>query len=309
MYNQEYKEAFIKTEYSVDDKYINTIITRFNKIAPYEENLGKDLSNFSIKEISEFYSSLMYRSVENLENFNLLFGRYTRYMLSQNLVSDSQNHYDEFDIAMLMKCLDYSTIAGKIITREELESEIKELLNPCDQFLLLALFEGICGQGYSDFWELEFSNFEGNIVHLPGRDLEVSSKLVNLAEKSSEEYEYIVFGDKEYIRHLKEDDHRILKDKLGNKVDADDITKIQRVRTRIAIIKKNLDNKSWCASKNLIESGRIDMIKKIMIRENINNLEDLLLNKKIRQEIKYRYGELTNNSISRYVLKYGKYFN
>ena len=300
-YNMEQKERFL-AERKASYVKIRIVMNTFFKITKeYETYLNKDCSNFTSKEILNMYSSIVTRSWEFLLNFNSQLKIYTSWCLKENLVIDNQNHYEEFDKFDLYKCLNLGLKERMILTREELEKEIQQLPNVADQFLCLALFEGVGGPAYKDFYNLELDQFKGNTLNLEGRTLEVSTMLVERAKEAADEYQK--YGLEGPLRNgYRADDTSVVKD--SSNAFTDTMEKNQRkILRRLLLLEKTYGKKFGnIALKN---SGRIDMIKRLMKEDGSKDILETYDSHK--EEIELRYGKLSR--IYRWVDEYKDFFN
>lgn len=137
MYNEELKQRYIREKRETTIIGLNFLERQFINIAGYEEELGKDLSNFTTPEIIEYYKILGSRSLESLIVINSQYSMYTQWCLQQNLVLDSQNHYLEMNNDILLQCLNQTIIDKSIVTREEFLDLIHQLPNYRDQFIFI----------------------------------------------------------------------------------------------------------------------------------------------------------------------------
>lgn len=305
MYNAELKNQYIKQSKTRNINIEMGVIPMFNKAEKMEIALQKDLKDFTVSEIIDFYNMCCTSSLESLMMINSHFKQYTAYCLARSLVKDNQNHYSEITSELLSTCLNYGLTKAKIITREELESLMSELHNPSDKFILLALFEGICGEEMSELVEIRKEDITGNEIQLASdRILEISKELKSLAYESADEYVYYAYkkdGDIKELYYAKDDPY-VIKRMYNADVEASSKIKRQRLYSKVMRIKEYLGS-SAIGKKQLMESGRIDMIKQLMKEQNLPVFECIQRN---RFEIEYRYGILT--SISRYLLKYGEFY-
>lgn len=273
MYNELQKKAYL--DY-IDHEGINSrlrpILTNwFQRTEPWENQLGKDLCEWTTTEILDFYKSLVNRSLESLMMIHSRFRGYARWCLVNARIEDSQNHFDEIDREILNnQCVNAGFLYQGIVTRQELMPLINspKIQNAYERFLLLGLFEGIGGSGYSDFHYLTMDDFEGHTVKLKGRQLEVSDELLRLARLAANEYEYFPYGDSKRTWLFSRSDARLIKRK-DNKRSENGIEELsdKGFRHIIALnIKKLSDICETPAFSQamLFESGRLHMIKEFM---------------------------------------------
>lgn len=300
-YNHEQKERFFG-EREHDYTRIRFIMrTFFNATKKYEERLGKDCSCFTVTEILNMYSSYATRSWEYLLNFNSQLKIYTSWCIKEDLVPDNQNHYEEIDKNDVYNCLNLGLKESMILTRSELEKKLEQIPNVSDQFMVLAFFEGIGGVAFSDFYNLDMTSIKGNTIKLKGRELEVSDLLISLARESSDEYRK--FNMEGPLRTgYRADDLCIVKDSSNAFTDSEprNTRKIQR---RIAIL-ESMYGKAF-GYVGLKNSGRIDMLKRLMAEDGSTDVRETY--NRHKDEIETRYGKLQR--IFRWVDEYKAFFD
>ena len=137
----------------------NHIINMFKKAEQYEDSIQKDLSEWSLAEITDFYKSLCTPSVDVLYNCNSVYQRYTAWCIYEKIVSN-MNHYDEITRTFLLQCVHKLIAEERIISREELLKIISKLKNPRDSFIALACFEGIAGKDMEELRRLNIADFD-----------------------------------------------------------------------------------------------------------------------------------------------------
>ncbi len=307
MYNEEQKLRYMRENETRNVNITKTGTIVFNRIAREEKRLGKDCCNFSMYEILSFYRSTMTTSYASLQNMNSQYSLYTAWCVENHLVKDGINHYPEIGKENILDCLDSAIARNKLVTRESLiETFRTEIVNPSDQFLLLGIYEGIQGQKLCEFYGLNMSCFDGNIVHLnTGRELELSPKLVAIAEESSVTYDKTPYnhlkGKKDKIMY-KADDINIIK----RPYNAKDIDSIDRFRRRLenAIVACSELTQIKFTTKSLKESGRIEMIKAFMEEDKSKDWRETYI--KHKDILDYRYGK-ASHKLADYEAAYGEF--
>lgn len=162
MYNEELKRRYIKEKKGSSTLPSNYLECQFNKIGYYEEELNKDVYDFTVYEIVEYYKMLSISSLEVLAVLNSHLSLYTQWCLDQSIVKDNQNHYEEIELETMKKCLNKVLLNKKIVSREQVIDWCEQLPNPKDQLVILGLFEGIKGDGFSEFVNLQPKDVNGN---------------------------------------------------------------------------------------------------------------------------------------------------
>lgn len=305
MYNTEFKKRYLDENDYRSQKLVGYMGTQFEKVEYYERMLNKDLYDFTTKEIIEYYKMRCSTSVETLMVLNNQFQLYTQFAIENLVVADGQNHYEELNNEILNQCVNTVMLDRTVFTREQVVNVANNALNPCEAYIVLAVFEGISGDNsMSDLVNLTKENYKGNEVYLPsGKVLSVSDELIKQMYKSADLYFYTTYRKNGDICEIpfKEDDDRIIK-AMNNSYSENPSSAYRRVATRL----KALAMANGCpemTTRALIKSGRIDMIKRIMKKENLS-AEQVL--RDYAKEIEYRYN--TNiMAVPRFLLKYKKY--
>lgn len=204
-YNMDNKMAFI--EYyggivNTKSDWEHFLISIFNKSERVETQQQKDLCNFSKEEISHLYRTFSSTNVDRLNNINGILRKYTNWCMSEKLVLDGQNHYEDFSYSNLASCVMDSYFENNAFTRELLiqwNEEVKKtivayekektkdglmwkeqysldkktnrkygvitgrlFLNPSDLALIWLIFEGVRGKHYKELINLTYDDFDFN---------------------------------------------------------------------------------------------------------------------------------------------------
>ena len=304
MYNEERKREYIQIAKKNNVQLEVALNARFNETAPMEEKLGKDLCEWTVPEILNYYKSLVSRSLETLIVMHSGFNQYAKWCLANLFMEDSQNHFDEIDREILnSECVNKGYLDYGIVTRQELLNLLrnKEIANVSEKFLLLAIFEGVGGKGFSDFLELTMDDFTGNKLNLPGRVITVSEELKNLAQKSSETYEYNQGPLVRWQRHFDPTDTRILKVIEGSNLHPELKTFRHRLKVRLLKIQEEYNEPAF-NNTMLFESGRLEMIRNFIKEDKTSAIVAI---KQHDDEIANQYGRIYARE--RYVDKWAKF--
>lgn len=289
MYNPDQKERYLKSRECQYSKIRLIDGSFFNFTEQFERSLDKDCCNFTSPEILTLYSSFCSRSWETLLNFNSQLKLYTAWCLKESLVNDHQNHYEEINQKALYCCLNIGLKNSMVISRDELEKAIRTFPNPSDKFLALALFEGLGGAEFKDFYYLLPNQFVGGKVLLPGRILIVSPLLKELAIESAEEYNKYSYDSQKRMGYRKTDPS-IIKDSANVYANTMDLkVHMRKIQRRISMLQSEYGMAfSYAGLRN---SGRINMLNTLMASDKYcNGPRDTFL--KHRDAIEYRYGKL-----------------
>lgn len=191
MYNQKLKERYRKEKESYTTVSAYYFSSLFKRTEPFEEELDKDASNFTTYEIINMYKTLAIMSLDTIATMNSNLSMYAQWCIQENLVNDYQNHYLEITRDMMASFVNKLAMDKKVVSREQVLDWCQQLPNPSDSFCLLGLFEGIRGGGYLEIALAKIEDFHDNIfTAYNGREIKVSSTLIEYAKQSNETIEY-----------------------------------------------------------------------------------------------------------------------
>lgn len=306
IYNKDIKERYIKEKNEttiLPDSYLERL---FKKTETFETKLDKDVSNFTFYEIQEMYKTWSLSSLPSLQVINSHLSMYTQWCLQQSLVLDSQNHYLEVVKDNIIECINIFVTKKKFITRLQLIDMIPQLPNSSDEFLLLALFEGICGKEYCELSNLKKTDFHGNEAILcTGRRVKISETLINLAEEAGNTYKYypVTSSEKRECFVLDPSDDKIIKDFHNTENGISDFQIGRRIYRKLRRIFAYLGIE-YMSGNALVESGKIHFINE-RCKELKISAEEYIFSEDGEREIKEQFGG--NFSHSSKIIFYDKY--
>ena len=304
MYNEKLKKWYIgekETSTITPKKYLEKL---FTKTEEYETNYKKDIYDFNFYEIESLYKALNFESYDAIEIFNSHLNNYTNFCLQQSLVKDNQNHFVEFDSGLLSKYVNKAAIAKKIISREQLNRWLNDLINVSDAFLFEALFEGIQGSGYKNLAFITIEDFRGNVyIDKDGKKIQVTDKLVALAEESSKTYIYYPIKANSKKECTFKDEKWILKRYCNVSDDMDLEREGRRIYRQFRKCAEYLDV-PYLKPKDLIKSGRIHYIN-TRCKELGMTAEAVLNDYKYLNEVNQRFEPKIK--VVPYLREYGDY--
>lgn len=304
IYNQEIKERFLNI---IDLKqYPYRWWERvFEKSYLFEKLKNKDLYNFTVPEIKEFYKFLDIGTITPLIVYNTNLLKYAQWALNENLIPDGQNHFDELDTEALNECLNYTKITQSILSYEKFMELINtKIKNEQDKFIFFCLFEGIKGSDYQDISNLKMSdiNEKGNIVHLfSGKDVYVSQDFINICKAADAQTEYMGLTDGnhemklipgEYIYKEKFNSSKPNREKMGQSI----------YKTIIRNIDYIYELSSTITAKSIRDSGLIYYLKKRAKKLNIS-VEELMYDKDNWADIADKY-QFNVSTKKRWMMQY-----
>ena len=308
IYNKDIKERYIKEKNEITilpDSYLERL---FKKTEIFETKLNKDVSNFTFYEIEEMYKTWSMNSLASLQVINSHLSMYTQWCLQQSLVLDSQNHYLEFTKDKMVEYINLIVAKKKFITRLQLIEMISQLPNASDEFLLLALFEGISGKEYCELTNLKKTDFNGNEVTLcTGRKIKISNVLLNLAEEAGNTYEYYpVNSDKREKFPFDLSDEKIIKDYYNAEESTSDFQMGRRIYRKLRRIFAFLGIE-YMSANALVESGKVHFINERCKALRTSSAE-YIFSKEGEGEIKEQFGSnFSKSSRIAFVDKFKEY--
>ena len=303
-YNSELKIQYIEEkskEVIISNNYLEC---QFNKTCKFEEELNKDLSNFTVYEIVEYYKMLNISSFDTLFVMNSQFSMSTKWFLQNCMVKDNQNHFLEMTLEHLKNCLNKALVNMKIVSRDTILNWVDQLPNPKDQFVLLGLFEGLKGKDFCELSKLRPEDIKGNIATLcTEREIELSDRLLKIiSDCVVEDKYYSISGNGTKVMPLI-DKGFIIKDYPNARGDVSDFQLGRKIYNSITRILNYFDVLNFMTANSIAESGKLQMIKEKAKELNMTCKDYIYSNYIIEVEKKF------NSKIVRSIfwLKYDDY--
>ena len=191
-------------EFSERDRKYGVVLW-FDNFEKFENKFGKDLSQFTEEEILEGYrEESSWNSLAFFRNVNIRFSHYTNWY-KENIDEQTVNAYSEIPMSSLA-----SIALGKqkidIVTRKDLDLICAALVNPRDQYSIVALFEGLRGSHYSEILDLRINDvdFENLTVFVErrGKSIKISQKLADIISNAYKTYTYLLGNGRSGFRAL-----------------------------------------------------------------------------------------------------------
>ncbi len=276
MYNTEVKARYIAERNETTVLPYNFLNRIFSKSETFEEQLKKDLYDFTFYEIENYYKTLNIEAIDYLYVLNNAYILYVQWCLQENLVADCQNHFLEFNKEKLMAYINKITSTRRIVSRKQVISWCEELPNASDQFVLLGTFEGLYNPNYSDFRHAKIEDIEGNTIRLiSGREIQISDKLIEYAKECNDAMEYYSITNNMTKKMPFKSSPTIIKEYPNIKEDVNEHQKGIRIYNKLARSFKYLGVYDWMKANALIESGMIHMINERAKQLNITGKQYL----------------------------------
>lgn len=313
MYNEQQKERFIET---LNNETTIRLYREwlFEKTEKFEIEQSKDVYDFQYEEILYMYKIMNITSEATLRTIHSMLIQYTKWGINEGLTKTNQNEYMLIENNIVTLCLNKASQELKYISREDFLNDISQLINPRDQFMLLALFEYGKSNRYLDIalQRMEDIDFNNHIMKLnSGRTVKISRQLENYAVRASEENAFYIElnsttrnYDVEFMTKKLFDNGTIIK---STTADFSSHTKYYRnVYHQIA---KSLDRigLGHCGPGDIIDSGIVSYMKEDMQQIGVTDLQEYLLDANARKRIENQFG-MPKIIIKRFVEKYGGLF-
>lgn len=304
MYNQELKERYRaeKESYTTVSTYYFSSL--FKKTEPFEEQLNKDISNFATHEIINMYKTLAIMSLDTIVTMNSNLSMYTQWCIQENLVNDYQNHFLEIDRDMMATFVNKLAMDKKVVSRRQILDWCQQLPNPSDSFCLLGLFEGIRGGGYLELALAKMEDFNDNVfTAYNGREIKVSSTLIEYAEQSNETLDYQSITNTMTREVSLIENGRIIKDYPNVQRSESLVVLRRRTQSRLARIFDYMGILDYMNGNDIRMSGVVEMINTRSKELGISG-KDYVYGIGI-EEIKKQYDYKVVPSV--YIDKFGEY--
>ena len=296
MYNEELKMEHINEKisksYTEENSKANVLRNFlehvFEKVSAKEEELGKDVCNFTKAEILEYYKTSNIISFYSASTINSIFSVYVRWCLQKNLVTDCQNHFEEMDNETLMNVVNKFVFNKRIVTREKMIELCEELINPRDRFVLLSIFEGIKGDNFKEIVNLRPEDIDEAGAHLcTGRVVQISDLLRKYIYQAVNESVYYSVSDKMQKTMPLLDKGFVFKNYPNTKNETDEFQKGRIVYHSILRSLKYLGLFKFVTANSIYDSGKIHMIK--TRAKELNMTAEEYLFSKYKHEVEERY--------------------
>lgn len=264
LYNENIKKEFLE-----EIEHIPTRTTMFFSLrnaTKTERQLNKDLYEMNIDELAVVLSGAKSSTISSVHNYIMSFSRYIDWAYGKGLAVGNINPLSQKDHVEWGRQF-VTSYMSTILTREQVIDMLQELANEIDQAVLLALFEGISGEGFSELLNLRMKDIEekdgtyfANLTDQNGekRTIEITEKLYKLLDLADTQEEYINSNEngtlpQTFYSHLYESDRIFKKSKRG-KVTEENLLTHLFVNRKFNMFKKVFDN-HFLNARDIRKSG------------------------------------------------------
>jgi len=268
-YDYNFKLEFAN-EYPAETKRV--IMSLFRKSKAKEEKFGKDLCNFNIKELTEFFKSLHATTIRSLQNSTSTVEKYVEWAQRpenrDGKTSLKVNYATAFDTKdKLEKLIDKEKEHSMIIPKEELLERAMSADNPQDGVIIALLTDGVSHKNeFEELIELTIDDVDrtNGVINFPDRKVPISHETSILIRDAYRQEKYISFSeDGESSRKYKiADGINILRGLRGKAK-----VKAQIIHQRLMRLRENLSNKDdnqYFNATTISYSGQVHRVNELI---------------------------------------------
>ena len=175
---------------------MTTVRATLNRAVEFEAKFSKPFYQFTTEEALEMYKSVHAISVVSLQNNNLVLkhaARWFAYQYKKNV----NNTYEEMTKELLNEVVDVEKQKSLILSREDVEDVIEQLLNWIDKCIVWLLFYGVGGHLLKELTFMQWSQVshqELKIYFKNGKVIDITEQDYEMLKKGFEEDELVSFG-------------------------------------------------------------------------------------------------------------------
>ncbi|MCL1700749.1 hypothetical protein [Lysinibacillus sp. Bpr_S20] len=222
MYNVEYKEAFLEASDHAEETK-NQYRMYFKKTEPFEAQKGKDLFDMDFDMLDELFYWVQRKTERSAVSFISTIKNYITWAKDNGYGDNPLNPIiDTVNTEFVSKYLYKEGI--KYYTRKDLFKYFENIFNIKDKALVLALFEGISGNKFSEIINLRredlsekddkyYASLLCDEVDLTNRQLEISKELYEMLIETYNTQEYK--SEKGKVNRIADGEYVFRKNRVG----------------------------------------------------------------------------------------------
>lgn len=301
LYNEQIKENFLHDAYADSEGSRHNIRYLFKKIAKYEKNREKDISEFTRDEIRNVLESIRPFSLSDVKRKGNYINFYIQWMIENGYRSNNISPLLAADDNFYMSTLDMNR--KLYYTLEEFEDILENVPNAQDQAMLSLMFNGIVGEEFKELTHLSYNDINWNtgIVTVRNREDKLTGEISDVERKVDDRTLYFLeraHHATEYYRNNDTNDKSkrlietdlILKNVVSARVNPAAAVSPSALYGRLGRLKEHLELE-YLTPKTVMQSGMLYMAY------------DLIFNKKkykdLSTELYQEIGEFYNYSVIR----------
>lgn len=311
----EFLQDELDKEHGGTKKVSKSLVSFFRRLTDFEDEYHKMVEDFDNADILALLQFLAKKSPNSLAAYFSMLKKYYQYLYNtRGLRNECNLKYSDFR-DLVNKDIYYS----RIITKEELYSNIHHVVNSCDRLLLLLIFAGIKGEGNWELINLRKSDidFKNHIIHVKGRDVKMDNVIERELRMALSMNVYYMSNGEGDIRKITVDlvdseyVFRPIEEKIALKRDKATLNQLtsQSIQRRVLKLLQQVLNRQNMTLQTLWTSGVLNSLIEYSIKNNIelsnSETRDWLANKgysTTKQEIYVMYKEMLAKTHSQLVL-------
>lgn len=252
MVNEGFKEKFLTENYP-NEKTRGKVERAFKlAVGPFEDEYGKDLSEFTPEEINNLFRDERSGSFRTLETMFPFYRHYAKFVEKEKGIKNDYLSSLKYNDLRKIVPEKIKQDGEKVLTKEMVLWACDTLRNPRDKVLILGLFEGISGKQFSEFIEIRPEDVHDHEVYIRSRDiyLPISDELSEFFKEAmaAETYNYTQIQRKRVVNLIKGDE-------IAIKVPEGKASPVVTLKTTIARVSNMCQDLGEFTVSNLKYSG------------------------------------------------------
>ena len=206
MYTNEQEIEDFLQEYGRSRVIIETTTrATLNRAVEFEHKFNKPFYDFTTEEALEMYKSVHAISVVTLQNNNLVLKHAARWF-AYKYKKEVANTYEEMTKDVLSEVVDVDKQRSLILSREDVEDIIEQLLNWTDKCIVWLLFYGVGGNLLKELtfmqWD-QVSHSDLKVYFKSGKIIDITESAYDMLKQGFTEDELISFGETNRIAKVR----------------------------------------------------------------------------------------------------------
>ena len=248
MYTNEQEIEDFLQEYGRSRVIIETTTrATLNRAVEFEHRFNKPFYQFATEEALEMYKSVHAISVVTLQNNNLVLKHAARWF-AYKYNKEVANTYEEITKDALSEVVDVEKQKSLILSREDVEDIIEQLLNWTDKCIVWLLFYGVGGNLLKELTFMQWnqvSHGDLKVYFKSGKIIDITENVYDMLKQGFEEDELISFGETNRIAKVRSLGlYKARCNSLSDNDNPEDKTDLERryrwVQRRLILISKDL---------------------------------------------------------------------
>jgi hypothetical protein len=173
-----------------------TVRAVLNRAVEFEHKFRKPFYEFTTEEALEMYESAHAISVVSLQNMNLLLKNASRWFAYKHCKT-FDSVYENITKDILLTVIDVEKQKSMMLSREDIDGIIGQLLNYTDRCLIFLMFHGVSGYMLDELTFMKWgqvSHSDLKIYFKNGKTIDITEEEYQMLKKGFEEDELISFG-------------------------------------------------------------------------------------------------------------------